>query len=98
MSELNIPSTGITFVKFGAEWCGPCKLLDKTLSQFEKTAAINVIKYDIDEETELATKFNIMSVPTVRVYKDGEYTGAFVGAMPVQYIQNIINGTNILDK
>lgn len=96
MSELNIPSTGLTFVKFGAEWCGPCKLLDKTLGEFEKTAEINVIKYDIDEVPELATKFDIMSVPTVRVYKDGEYIGNFVGAVPTAFIKNVIAGTATL--
>jgi thiol-disulfide isomerase/thioredoxin len=36
MSELNIPSTGVTFIKFSAEWCGPCKLLDKTFDAVKK--------------------------------------------------------------
>ena len=95
---MNISTTGLTFVKFGAEWCGPCKLLDKTLSEVEKTDAINVIKYDIDEVPELAEKYNVMSVPTVRVYKDGEYFGNFVGAVPVAFIKNVIVGTQTLSK
>jgi len=98
MSELNIPSTGLTFVKFGAEWCGPCKMLDKSFIEIEKTDSINVMKYDIDEEPDLAAKFDVMSVPTVLVYKDAEYVGKFVGAVPVAFIRNVIAGTATLTK
>ena len=53
MSELNIPSTGVTFVKFSAEWCGPCKLLDKTFDAVKKeNPSINIQKYDIDDKSE----------------------------------------------
>ena len=99
MSELNIPSTGITFVKFGAEWCGPCKLLDKTFDTvIKENNSITVQKYDIDENSELADKYNVASVPTVLVYRDGEYSGKFVGAMPPKFINDVISGTSILDK
>lgn len=98
MSELNIPSNGLTLVKFGAEWCGPCKMLDKSFIEIEKTEQLNVIKYDIDEVPELAVKFDVMSVPTVLVYKDAEYVGNFVGAVPVSFIRNVIAGTATLTK
>lgn len=98
MNELNIPQSGLTFVKFGAEWCGPCKLLDKTLGEFEKTSEINVIKYDIDEFPEIASQFDIVSVPSVRVYKDGAYIGNFVGAVPPAFIKNVIAGTATLKQ
>ena len=99
MSELNIPSTGVTFVKFGAEWCGPCKLLDKTFDVVKKeNPSINIQKYDIDDNSDLADKYNIASVPTVLVYRDGEYSGKFVGAMPPKFINDVISGTSILDK
>lgn len=98
MSELNIPATGLTFVKFGADWCGPCKMLDKSFIEIEKTEQLNIIKYDIDEVPELAAKFDIASVPTVLVYRDGGYVGKFVGAMPPKFINDVISGTSILDK
>ena len=99
MSELNIPSTGVTFVKFSAEWCGPCKLLDKTFDVVKKeNPSINIQKYDIDDNSDLADKYNIASVPTVRVYRDGGYVGKFVGAMPPKFINDVISGTSILDK
>jgi len=95
----NIPKTGVTFVKFGAEWCGPCKMLDKTFDTIQKEdSTINVLKYDIDEHIELAGNLGIMSVPTVQVYRNGEYEGKFVGAVQPAMIKKIIDGTQTLSK
>lgn len=98
MSNLNISSSGITFVKFSAEWCGPCKLLDKTLAAFEAMPDFHLDKHDIDDDAELAGSEDIMSVPTVKCYRDGEYFGKFVGAVPAQFIEGVINGTKQLEK
>ena len=57
-----------------------------------------MIKYDIDESPELATEFDVMSVPSVRVYKDGAYIGNFVGAVPPAFIKNVIAGTATLKQ
>jgi thioredoxin 1 len=98
LSSLNISPTGITFVKFEAEWCGPCKLLDTEFHKLDGVDGITIQKYDIDVESELTESLNIMGVPTVMCYRDGEYIGKFVGAVKAEYINNIINGTQTLEK
>lgn len=52
--------------KFGAEWCGPCMVLNKTLSQ---VTGVEIIKYDADDDAELFDRYGIRSVPTM-VFKD----------------------------
>lgn len=98
MSNLNIPSNGITFIKFGAEWCRPCAMLDDEFHKFDGRSDINIQKYDIDVDTELTESLNIMSVPTVMCYRDGEYIGKFVGAVKSEFINKIIDGTQTLEK
>lgn len=65
---------------FYADWCGPCKMqspiLDE-LSNGEKN--IKVVKVNVDEEPDLAEQYNIMSIPTILIFKQGKITKQFVG-------------------
>ena len=66
---------------FFATWCGPCKLLAPVLDQIaEEHPEIKVCKVDVDENQELAAQFQVMSIPTLFVIKDGKVTAQAVGA------------------
>ncbi len=59
-------------VDFFATWCGPCKMLAPVLDEFsEKHPEYKVVKIDVDEETPLAIKFGVASIPTLIIFKDG---------------------------
>ena len=65
---------------FWASWCGPCKMLAPELEAFaEKHEEIKVGKVNVDEQGELAAQFNIMSIPTLLYFKDGQVVDKTVG-------------------
>lgn len=67
-------------VDFWAEWCGPCKMLSPIVEQLESELSdIKVCKINIDEEGELALRYNIMSIPTLMFFKNGETAGKLIG-------------------
>ena len=74
-------------IDFWASWCGPCKAISPIIDEIsEKHPEIKVCKINIDEEQELATQFDIMSVPTLLVIKDGKVVNQSVGLKPKNQI------------
>lgn len=75
---------GVELVDFFATWCGPCKLLGPILEnlapQFE--GKIPIYKVDIDAEQDLARQYRVMSVPTMKIFKDGEVVETLIGLQP----------------
>ncbi len=69
-------------VDFWAEWCGPCKMLAPILDEVagENADKITVAKVNVDENPDLARQFDIMSIPTLIVFKDGQPAHRFQGA------------------
>ncbi len=69
-------------VDFWAEWCGPCKMLAPILDEVagENSDKITVAKVNVDENPDLARQFDIMSIPTLIVFKDGQPAHRFQGA------------------
>ncbi len=70
-------------VDFWAEWCGPCKAIAPILDEIstEQSGRIQVAKVNVDENPGLARAFDVMSIPTLIVFKDGEAQRKVVGAM-----------------
>ena len=87
-----LKSQSPTVVDFYADWCGPCRMVSpviESLSQ-EYTGRVNFAKVDTDANQSLAMRYNIMSIPTVMIFKGGRFVDKIIGAMPAQaYRQKI---------
>ena len=68
-------------IDFWAEWCAPCRMLAPVISEIANEGTVKVGKINIDEEGELAIKYNVMSIPTVMLFKDGQPLKKTVGYM-----------------
>lgn len=74
---------GTVLVDFWAAWCGPCRMLAPILEQLaEENPQIRIAKVNVDEQPQLGSKFNIMSIPTVMIFKDGKLVNTSVGLRP----------------
>ena len=73
-------------VDFYADWCGPCRAMGPILEEVAESEKIRLGKINIDEEDKLAERFNIMSIPTIMVYKNGEPVKTYVGVTPKETI------------
>ncbi len=72
---------------FWASWCGPCRMVSPIVDQIaQERSDIKVGKVNVDEEQSLAVEFQVMSIPTLLVFKDGELANQAVGAMPKEQI------------
>ena len=66
---------------FYADWCGPCNMMAPEMEAFaEETETVEDCKLDVDDATDLAMTFGVMSIPTVILFKNGEEVDRFVGA------------------
>ena len=75
-------------IDFWATWCGPCKMMTPVVEELatEKEGTIKVCKVNVDDEPDLAQKFNIMSIPTFVAIKEGKVVGTSVGVQTKQQI------------
>ena len=71
-------------VDFWASWCGTCRAMGPVIEQIsdEMSSKLDVYKCNVDEEPTLAQRFNIVSIPTLILFKDGKPAQQMVGAMP----------------
>ena len=71
-------------VDFGAEWCGPCKVLDPILEQIaaENIGKVKIYKMNIDENPMTPQKYGIRGIPTIMIFKEGELIDTKVGSLP----------------
>ena len=69
-------------VDFWAEWCGPCKMIAPTLAEIasEQKGKLTIGKLNVDDNPDTARRFDVMSIPTLLVFKDGQQVKRLVGA------------------
>ncbi|MEX1104718.1 MAG: thioredoxin [Ilumatobacteraceae bacterium] len=80
--EMVAASDTPVIVDFWAEWCGPCKMIAPILSEIavEQAGKLTVAKLNVDENPDLAMRFNVMSIPTLLVFDRGQVAKRLVGA------------------
>ena len=78
-------------VDFWAEWCGPCKMIHPILDEIaqEYDGKLKIAQVDVDDQGELASEYNIISIPTLLLFKDGTVVNQQVGAGPKQTIEGL---------
>lgn len=79
-------------VDFWAEWCGPCKMIAPILKEIaaEKADSLKVAKVNVDDNLEISRRFEVMSIPTLILFKDGEPVVRIIGAKPkAQILQEL---------
>lgn len=80
--------TGLVLLDFYATWCGPCRVLSPVL---ERLQAVKVLKIDVDENRELALRFDVQSIPKLVFLKDGQVVDELVGLQSEQTLQQRVN-------
>lgn len=80
-------------IDFWADWCGPCKMMSPVVDELaeELTGKIKVGKVNVDEEAALALKYQIMSIPTLIVMKNGVFEGKTVGVQTKEEVLALLN-------
>jgi thioredoxin len=80
-------------VDFFANWCMPCKMfspvLDAISEEFE--GKVNCYKVNVDNDSEIAAKYKIMSIPAILLFKDGEVLDSFNGSLPKEKVRDFLN-------
>ncbi|MBI4683100.1 MAG: thioredoxin [Nitrospirae bacterium] len=79
-----LQSKSLVMVDFWATWCGPCKIVAPVVEELAKEYAgkVTFAKVNTDENTDLATRYNIRGIPTLMFFKDGKVMDQVVGAVP----------------
>ena len=81
----NVKSSEVpVLVDFWAEWCGPCKMISPVLEEIaqEHEGKIRIGKLNIDDNLDVTRRFEVMSIPTLILFKDGEVQARLIGAKP----------------
>jgi len=84
-----IKAQGLVMIDFWAAWCGPCRMISPTVEELAKeySGKIKVLKLNTDENSEIASRYKIMGIPTIMFFKDGNKLDQIVGVVPKQHLK-----------
>lgn len=84
---------GVVMVDFWAPWCAPCRMVAPVLDELsnEFKDQVKIVKLNVDENIQAASKYSVTSIPTLIIFKNGEIAERTVGAGPKQHYMNILN-------
>ncbi|MCH9634624.1 MAG: Thioredoxin [Chlamydiae bacterium] len=85
--------SGLTLVDFFAEWCAPCRMLVPVLEEIaeEKKGALKLCKVDIDQAQDITNEFQVTSVPTLILFKDGKEVNRTIGLKGADELRELIS-------
>lgn len=85
--------SGLVLVDFYADWCGPCKMMAPVVDKIGENYAgkAKVIKVNVDNSSDVAARFGIMSIPTFILFKNGKEVKKIIGGVPQEMLETAIN-------
>ncbi|MBP0969657.1 MAG: thioredoxin [Oscillospiraceae bacterium] len=89
--DSTVSSPELTVVDFWATWCGPCKMIAPVLEEIVNETGLSLGKVNVDEERELAVKYNIQFIPTLLFFKDGKEINRLTGYMDKNSLMSAIS-------
>ncbi len=94
--EIDVMNSKVpVFVDFWAEWCGPCRMVSPVVEELanDYDGKVKFVKVNVDEANEIASKYNIFSIPTLAIFKNGKLVNQQVGAASKDSYKNMIEKT-----
>ncbi|MDD6381899.1 thioredoxin [Mitsuokella sp.] len=87
-----LKASGTVLIDFWATWCGPCRMLSPIVDQVAaEHPEVKVGKINVDEQPELAQQFDIMSIPTLLVFRNGQKVNESVGLIPQEKVEALLS-------
>jgi thioredoxin len=92
-SDLVEAAAGITVIDFTAAWCGPCRVMEPVLASLatEYAGRARFAAVDVDADPALAQRFDVRSMPTLVLWRDGREVGRIVGSRPRAFVAGVID-------
>lgn len=88
-----IKNNGVVLVDFYADWCGPCKMISPVLQELseEYEGKATIVKVNVDNDGEVASRYGVMSIPNLVLLKDGEVVKQVVGFQPKPALKALLD-------